>query len=1259
MLVCFSHLRWGFVWQRPQHLLSRFARRMPVVVVEEPREEGSAPGLRVERHGGVTVVTPLVGPAIASPTGFGASVNATIGAELERFFRSDPAFAGCPRPVLWYYTPVALGAEPPGWLDKALVVYDAMDDLASFGGASSTLREREDALLARADLVFAGGPSLHAARRDRHPEVHCFPSGVDAAHFAATSAGHVPPPDLDARPRPILGFYGVLDERLDLGLVDAVAASRPDWTLAMVGPVAKIAAGDLPRRPNIAYFGKQAYDDLPAFLARFDVGLLPFARNDATRFISPTKTLEYLAGGKPVVSTPIADVVALYGDVVRFAAAADTFVGAIEAVLAETAAARERRLETSRRLVAEHAWDGIADRMMSLVEEADGRRRADEGARLRRLPRRSSPELRGPAEPPAPALSTVELHGLFPPSGDDPGQPGGGEMAPAAPRYAGENGSTYRPPLEVWGGIECTVNRVGDHYLDQSARNGHDERLDDLDRFAGLGIRAIRYPVLWEQTAPGSIERADWRRPDERLGRLRDLGVRPIVGLVHHGSGPRDTSLLDPAFPERLAAFAGAVARRYPWLEDWTPVNEPLTTARFSALYGHWYPHHRDDLSFARALLTECRAVVLAMRAIRETSPAARLVQTDDLGKTFSTPALAYQAEFENERRWVTWDLLAGHLTPDRLMWRWFRRVGVPEADLGWFLENPCPPDVVGVNTYLSSERFLDERVAAYPAETPGTNRRHAYVDVLAARVLPEGAAGPEGLLREAWDRFGLPVAVTEAHNGCTREEQLRWLDEVWRGAERARAAGADVRAVTVWSLLGAYDWRSLVTRDEGDYEPGVFDLRSPVPRPTAIAHMVRDLASKGRHDHPVLEVPGWWRRPDRFIYGHTAGAEGFGETGGVAERDGCGARPLLIVGEGGPVVASLTSACRQRSIPYHLVDRPTELMADPAAAAGLLRELDAWAVLDVDRGESAACAERGSAGCAICQDSVTTSGVVVAACARAGLPLLAVSSDLVFDGRQPLPYGESAPVSPGGACSRRYAVREREILAVHPSALVVRTGPLFGGEGGVDPIASALAALAAGEPFVAAADEVVSPTYAPDFADAALDLLVDGEQGLWHLANRGSASWFDLTRRAADLAGIDRGGIIPRVRHSTFASQYRPHRILQGERGWLLPELDAALARHVQDITSTPAVAPDADGKEFARAAAAPADFERVAAGAVDLVIGYGVSGAPHGSPVAREIPVRWAAGWGPWKGEADPRPARAVEAWPEPIADEPVTGW
>src|SRR4051794_36129168 len=264
--------------------------------------------------------------------------------------------------------------------------------------------------------------------------------------------------------------------------------------------------------------------------------------------------------------------------------------------------------------------------------------------------------------------------------------------------------SASKKPLELWGGIECTVARIGDDYRDQSRETGHCERLDDLDRIAALGIRTVRYPVLWESVAPDGPESAQWSWQDERLARLETLGIRAIAGLCHHGSGPRYTSLLDDAFPEHLARHAAMTAERYPHLELSTPVNEPLTTARFSALYGHWYPHATEYTSFLKALLNECKATVLAMRAIRQVRPDAKLVQTDDFGKTFSTPQLAYQAEHDNERRWLSFDLLCGRVDRDHPFWGWLTYSGVPESDLELFLEGDCAPDIIGINHYLTSE---------------------------------------------------------------------------------------------------------------------------------------------------------------------------------------------------------------------------------------------------------------------------------------------------------------------------------------------------------------------------------------------------------------------------------------------------------------------------------------------------------------------------------------------------------------------------
>ena len=225
-------------------------------------------------------------------------------------------------------------------------------------------------------------------------------------------------------------------------------------------------------------------------------------------------------------------------------------------------------------------------------------------------------------------------------------------------------------PIELWGGLECTINRVGDQFFDQLARCGHYARLDDLDAVAALGIRTLRYPALWERIAPDGVANADWRWCDAALGRLRDLGIDPIIGLVHHGSGPRSTHLLDPGFAAGLATYAAAFAERYPWVRRYTPVNEPLTTARFAGLYGHWFPHRRDGRAFVAALLNQCCGIADAMRAIRVRVPDAQLIQTEDAGSIRAGHRLAAQAAFENQRRWLSLDLLTGTVDEQHPLWR-------------------------------------------------------------------------------------------------------------------------------------------------------------------------------------------------------------------------------------------------------------------------------------------------------------------------------------------------------------------------------------------------------------------------------------------------------------------------------------------------------------------------------------------------------------------------------------------------------------
>ncbi len=327
-LIVFSHLRWNFVYQRPQHLLSRLARHFPVVFVEEPVVDAQADRLEhLQPAPHIDLLRPHV---TASSAGFHDEHLPALSMQLARFLAQQ----GITDYVVWLYTPMALPLLQD--LQPRAVVYDCMDELSAFRGAPRQLVQRESALYQVADLVLTGGPSLYEAKRERHPNVHLFPSSVDAQHFASGQGRDHPAQQQLARPR--LGYHGVIDERLDLDLVASVADAHPQWQLVMVGPVAKIAPESLPRRSNIHWLGQRPYEELPAFVAGWDLCLMPFALNEATRFISPTKTLEYMAAGKPVVSTPIRDVVQPHGDVVEIAERADDFVAACERVLAESPA---------------------------------------------------------------------------------------------------------------------------------------------------------------------------------------------------------------------------------------------------------------------------------------------------------------------------------------------------------------------------------------------------------------------------------------------------------------------------------------------------------------------------------------------------------------------------------------------------------------------------------------------------------------------------------------------------------------------------------------------------------------------------------------------------------------------------------------------------------------------------------------------------------------------------------------------------------
>jgi len=376
-LLCFSHLRWDFVFQRPQHLMSRFADEMTVVYWEEPMDIGrrETPFLKVREAAdapGVRIVVPHL------PEGLSEERREEA---LRRLL--DAYSAGLTRPLIaWYYTPMMLPFSRG--LDVSAVVYDCMDELSKFRFAPERLLDLEQELIEAADVVFTGGSSLYEAKKNRHDNVHCFPSSVDRAHFAKARAGRPDPDDQADLPRPRLGFYGVIDERFDIELLRQIADIRPNWSFVMVGPVVKISEDELPRAANIHYLGSKTYEQLPAYLGGWDVALMPFAMNDSTQFISPTKTPEYLAGGRPVVSTPVRDVVRHYGHLqgVKIACDADGFIACCERMLDLSRQKDGDWLAEADLMLSASSWSTTQARMSALVRDALGEKAGEDSQAL-------------------------------------------------------------------------------------------------------------------------------------------------------------------------------------------------------------------------------------------------------------------------------------------------------------------------------------------------------------------------------------------------------------------------------------------------------------------------------------------------------------------------------------------------------------------------------------------------------------------------------------------------------------------------------------------------------------------------------------------------------------------------------------------------------------------------------------------------------------------------------------------------------------
>lgn len=720
---------------------------------------------------------------------------------------------------------------------------------------------------------------------------------------------------------------------------------------------------------------------------------------------------------------------------------------------------------------------------------------------------------------------------------------------------------------ELWAGIECTINRVSNQFHKQLERNGHLYRSSDIALFAGLGIKKIRYPVLWEQIAPDDSSAADWSWADKQLQLLQEADLSPIIGLVHHGSGPAHTSLVSDDFPDKLAAYAKAFASRFPWVKYYTPVNEPLTTARFSGLYGHWYPHGTDNTTFLKALAIQCKAIILSMQAIRSVNPAAELIQTEDFCKTFSTDLLSYQADFENTRRWLSLDFLTGRVNSGHPLYPWLKK-HLSATLLEWFEHNACPPDIIGVNHYITSNRFIDESMNEYPDWSHGGNGIHQYADVEAARAVKAPRYPLYTLIKEIHERYQLPLAITETHLHSSREEMLRWFKEYYDTAVLLRSEGMDIRAVTAWSLLGSFDWNTLVTSCNGFYEPGVFDIRDHMPRPTAIARLLIKINTTGSSDHPLTNIPGAWRRPGFAQWG--AGTPAikpipFGnvtrETVDILLQH---TSPVLVLGAGGAIGQMLCSHMQQREIACVAAGREIVDTGNLDALTALFKKYKPWAVInasgytDINKAEIFPDA---------CHRVHYTGALQVASlCKEYKIPLLMFSSAHVFDGQLQAKYKESDPTCPVSVYGKAQAAAEKDIIRLFPETLIIRSGIFFGGENNHLLLSNALRAISIGVSYALPDDLPASFSYLPDLAAICLDLLIDQSAGIWNFAHDITMSPAALAKAIATTAGLDSSLIkgVP-FRSLMSACKQPAHLQLVSARGQLLGSLQQAIFNYAQ----------------------------------------------------------------------------------------------
>lgn len=720
---------------------------------------------------------------------------------------------------------------------------------------------------------------------------------------------------------------------------------------------------------------------------------------------------------------------------------------------------------------------------------------------------------------------------------------------------------------EIWGGAEYSYVRTGDTVYDEISATGHEsESGADLGLYKELGINTIRYPLLWERCS--ADEKQFFALHDKRLNKLLSLGIKPVAGLLHHGSGPFFTNLMSDEFPELLAEYAYKIAARYPWISLYTPVNEPLTTARFSGLYGLWYPHLNSDRSFARIFLNELRGIVLSMQAIRSVNSSAGLVQTEDLCRVLSTPVLDYQAVFENLRRWLTYDFLLGKVTHEHPMYRYFIDNGITENELAFFNEKPVIPDLLGFNYYVTSERFLDHRISIYPPCFHGANMFHEYADVEAVRANITDRTGAYSLLKNAWERYRLPIALTEVHLSCTREEQLRWFMEAWQTGSRLRCEGVDFKAVTAWAFFGSYDWSSLLCQKRNDYESGVYDIRSGTPRRTAIAELISSLNKNEKKFDNLLATPGWWKRSNRHIY--KDGNEELRINDCKNNFDII--QPVLITGSGS-LGKAIGRVCETRGLKYILAGRKDIDIAEPDSAINYIGRINPWAIVNAAGFTKIDDAESQAATCF--RENTIGPGILAEICSDRSIKLVTFSSDQVFNGKKRQPYEEYDCTNPLNFYGLTKMFAEQKVLKINPETLIIRSSFFINPWNREDSLAELiLSGMTSPKKYYLPSDIIISPSYLPAFVNAFLDLLIDGESGIWHLSGEDEISYYEIAHMALKRAGLNEKVVFPVDSDTLIYAASRPaYSVLKSSSGIILPSFRHILDNFLSELLNSPSL--------------------------------------------------------------------------------------